>query len=104
MMMKLSRRSLSLVIVACALAAPLIAPGAAHAIDRQITVTGDFDSWARAEAITNMASADGDAGVNRSFSTAIETRRLGECDAGQIPGDVILPGGKTIHVNPSARH
>jgi uncharacterized protein YggE len=41
MMMKLSRRSLSLVIVACALAAPLIAPGAAHAIDRQITVTGD---------------------------------------------------------------
>ncbi len=72
-------------------------------VDNQITVTGDFESWARAEAITNMVSADGDAGVNRTFSTAIETRRIGECDEGQIPGDIVLPGGKTIHVNPSAR-
>ncbi|MBS0248972.1 MAG: SIMPL domain-containing protein [Proteobacteria bacterium] len=39
--MSFPRRSFSFVIVACALAAPLVAPGAAHAIERLITVSGD---------------------------------------------------------------
>lgn len=72
-------------------------------VDNKITVTGDFDSWARAEAVTTMTSADGDAGSNRVFSTAIEARRLGECKPGQIPGDLILPNGKIVHVNPSRK-
>jgi hypothetical protein len=71
-------------------------------VDNRITVTGDFETWARAEALTTMSglgvSADGGA---RTFSTAIETRRLGDCEPGQIPGDLILPNGKTVHVNPS---
>ena len=41
MMMSFNRRSLSLIIVACALAAPLLANTSAHAADRQITVVGD---------------------------------------------------------------
>ena len=72
-------------------------------VDNRITVTGDFDTWARAEALTNMVSTDADRGVNRSFSTAIEVRRIGDCEEGQIPGDLILPGGKTVHVNPKRR-
>lgn len=72
-------------------------------IDNKVTVTGDFETYARAEARTTMRSDDGDAGLNRSFSTAIETRRLGDCEAGQIPGDLVLPNGKTVHVNPSRR-
>lgn len=72
-------------------------------IDNKVTVTGDFESWARAEALTTMRSEDGDAGLNRSFSTAIETRRLGDCEPGQVPGDLILPNGKTVHVNPTRR-
>lgn len=71
-------------------------------VDNKITVTGDFDQWARAEALTTMSSA-GEGGINRSFSTAIEARRLGECEEGQIPGDLILPNGKTVHVNPSRK-
>ena len=72
-------------------------------VDNKITVTGDFEQWARAEALTTMTSAESGSGVNRTFSTAIEARRLGDCEAGQIPGDLILPSGKTVHVNPSKR-
>lgn len=72
-------------------------------VDNRITVTGDFETYARAEAVTNMTSADGEAGLNRTFSTAIETRRLGDCEPDQIPGDLILPNGTKVHVNPSKR-
>lgn len=72
-------------------------------VDNKITVTGDFDQWARAEALTTMTDVGGDSGLNRTFSTAIEARRLGECQEGQIPGDLILPSGKTVHVNPARR-
>lgn len=41
MMMPFSRRSLSFIVAACALAAPLIAPTTARAVERQITVSGD---------------------------------------------------------------
>lgn len=70
-------------------------------VDNRVTVTGDFETWARAEALTTMSSKAGEAALNRTFSTAIETRRIGECEPGQIPGDLILPSGKTVHVNPS---
>jgi hypothetical protein len=70
-------------------------------VDNKITVTGDFESYARAEALTTMTSADAGSALNRTFSTAIETRRIGECEEGQIPGDIILPSGKTVHVNPA---
>ena len=72
-------------------------------VDNRVTVTGDFETWARAEAVTTMVDTGGGAATNRSFSTAIETRRLGDCEPGQIPGDLILPSGKTVHVNPSKR-
>lgn len=72
-------------------------------VDNKVTVTGDFESYARAEALTTMRSEGGDSALNRTFSTAIETRRLGDCEPGQIPGDLILPSGKTVHVNPSRR-
>lgn len=70
-------------------------------VDNRVTVTGDFETWARAEALTTMSSKEGDPALNRTFSTAIEARRLGECEPGQVPGDLILPSGKTVHVNPS---
>jgi hypothetical protein len=71
-------------------------------VDNRITVTGDFETWARAEALTTMTGVGGAAdGGARTFSTAIETQRLGDCEPGQIPGDLILPNGKTVHVNPS---
>ena len=41
MMMSFSRRFLSLAVIACALAAPAMAPTAARAVERLVTVSGD---------------------------------------------------------------
>jgi len=68
-------------------------------VDNKIVVTGDFETWARAEATSTLTGLEG--GGERRFSTAIEARRLGECEPGQTPGDVVLPNGTTIHVGPA---
>ncbi len=59
----------------------------------RVVITGDFETWARAEVSTTLQGSE-----NRSFRTTIETRRIGDCEPGQSPGDLILPNGKVIHV------
>jgi len=67
-------------------------------IDNKIVVSGDFESFARAEATTVMTGLAGEPGGERRFRTTIEARKLGECAPGQRPGDVILPNGTVISV------
>jgi hypothetical protein len=71
-------------------------------VDGRVVVTGDFETWARAEATTVMTGLAGEAGP-RTFRTTIDVRRLGDCEPGQVPGDVVLPNGKTIHVAPGGK-
>lgn len=70
--------------------------------DTLVTVTGDFETFARARAVTEMTGLSGDGGT-RSFSTTIEARRIGDCEPGQTPGDIILPNGQIIHVEGAGR-
>ena len=67
-------------------------------VDNKIVVTGDFATWARAEATSTLSGLDGG---GRRFSTTIDARRLGDCAPAQKPGDVILPNGTVINVGPA---
>lgn len=59
------------------------------------TITGDFESLVRTETVTVLTGAPGQSGpIERK--TVIEARRLGDCEAGQKPGDIILPDGKVV--------
>lgn len=69
-------------------------------IDNKVVVSGDFATFARAEAFTVMTGLASEPGGQRRFRTAIEARRLGDCAPDQRPGDVILPNGKVINVPP----
>lgn len=69
-------------------------------VDNKIVVSGDFQSFATAQATTVMSGLAGEAGP-RTFRTTIEARRLGDCTAGQRPGDVILPNGTVVNVPPA---
>ncbi|MFD1332011.1 DUF3617 domain-containing protein [Methylopila musalis] len=69
-------------------------------IDNKVTLSGDFESFARAENVTVMTGLPGEGG-GRRFYTAIEARRLGDCAPDQRPGDVILPNGTVVNVPPA---
>lgn len=58
-------------------------------------ITGDFQTQMRTEGSTTLTGMPGQSGpVERKL--VIEARRLGDCEAGQKPGDIILPDGKVI--------
>jgi hypothetical protein len=72
------------------------------AIEESIAVSGDFANFAKAETNVSMSGLPGET-APRTFRTTIENRRLGDCEPGQQPGDVILPNGDVFHVAPPAR-
>jgi hypothetical protein len=58
-------------------------------------ITGDFQTSVRTEGTTKLSGMPGQSGpVERKL--VVEATRLGECAAGQKPGDIILPDGKVI--------
>ena len=58
-------------------------------------ITGDFTTQMRTEGSTTLTGMPGQAGpVERKI--VVEARRLGDCEAGQKPGDIIMPDGKVI--------
>ncbi len=58
-------------------------------------ITGDFASALRTETTTTLTGAPGQTSPMER-KTVIEAKRLGDCEAGQKPGDIILPDGKVI--------
>ena len=64
-------------------------------------ITGDFQTSVRTEGTTEISGMPGQAGpVERRL--VVEAKRVGDCAAGQKPGDIIMPDGKVISM-PSAK-
>lgn len=63
-------------------------------------ITGDFQTSVRTEGMTKISGMPGQAGpVERKL--VVEAKRLGECAAGQKPGDIIMSDGKVISMPPA---
>lgn len=63
-------------------------------------ITGDFETSVRTEGLTRLSGMPGQsAPLERKLT--VEARRLGECEAGQKPGDIIMPDGKVISMPPA---
>jgi hypothetical protein len=56
-------------------------------------ITGDFNSKVTVQ-VTALISTGG--GPAQESKTTVESRYLGPCEAGQKPGDIIMPDGKVI--------
>lgn len=63
----------------------------------RVSITGDFQTSARAESTTTMTGLPGEASP-MVVTTTVETRYLGDCGPGQSPGDMIMPNGQIVHV------
>ena len=63
-------------------------------------ITGDFNS-----AYTVMTKAHVDKGPNQrgDTTTMIEAKWLGDCKAGQKPGDIVMPGGFKFNVKDAGK-
>jgi hypothetical protein len=57
------------------------------------TITGDFNSSVTVQ-VTSLISTGG--GPAKESKTTMESRYIGPCQAGQKPGDIIMPDGKVI--------
>ena len=58
-------------------------------------ITGDFQTQMRTEGSTTLTGMPGQSGPAER-KIVVEARRLGDCEAGQKPGDIIMPDGKVI--------
>jgi hypothetical protein len=58
-------------------------------------VSGDFNSQVTVDVTSLITTGSGPA---KESKTKIEARYVGSCEAGQKPGDVIMPDGKVIRV------
>lgn len=60
-------------------------------------ISGDFDTSVKLAMTTTIK---GIPGMPKPLTqeTTITTTRLGDCGAGQNPGDIVLPGGKVMHM------
>jgi hypothetical protein len=56
-------------------------------------ITGDFNSKVTVQ-VTSLVSTGG--GPAKESKTTMESRYVGPCEAGQKPGDIIMPDGKVI--------
>lgn len=59
------------------------------------TFTGDFNRQVRTELETTLTGVPGQSEPTPR-KTVIEARRLGDCEPGQKPGDIILSDGKVV--------
>ena len=58
-------------------------------------VSGDFNSQVTVDVTSLISTGNGPA---KESKTKIEARYVGPCEAGQKPGDVIMPDGKVIRM------
>lgn len=68
----------------------------------RVVITGDFQTTVRAESSTVMTGLPGSS-APMTVRTVVESRYLGECEPGTVPGDLILQNGKIVHVPPIKR-
>lgn len=57
------------------------------------TIAGDFNSKVTVQVTALISTGSGPA---RESKTTMESRYIGPCQAGQKPGDIIMPDGKVI--------
>src|SRR3954466_15293995 len=69
---------------------------AGMSITSHAEITGDFNSAYTVKSTPH--SERGPSGVPRDSTTTIEAKWLGACKADQKPGDIIMPGGRTMNV------
>lgn len=58
-------------------------------------ISGDFTTKVKLEMTTTMSGVPGQAGPVAQ-KVVIENSRVGDCEAGQKPGDIIMPDGRVI--------
>jgi hypothetical protein len=63
-------------------------------------ITGDFNS---AYTVMTRAHLDKGADQRRDTTTTIEAKWLGDCKAGQKPGDIVMPGGFKFNVKDAGK-
>jgi hypothetical protein len=64
-------------------------------------ITGDFNSAYSVKSSSH--SEGGPSGVPRDSTTTIEAKWMGACKADQKPGDIVMPGGRTMNVKEMER-
>lgn len=69
---------------------------AGMSITSHAEITGDFNSAYTVKSSSH--SEHGPSGVPRDSTTTIEAKWLGACKADQKPGDIIMPGGRTMNI------
>jgi hypothetical protein len=61
-------------------------------------ITGSFDDAYTLKVATRRESRQGAAGRSAERTITMDAKWLGPCEAGQKPGDIVLPGGVTMNV------
>jgi hypothetical protein len=69
---------------------------AGMSITSHAEITGDFNSAYTVKSTSH--SERGPAGAPRDSTTMIEAKWLGACKADQKPGDIMMPGGRTMNI------
>src|SRR6267154_444977 len=69
---------------------------AGMSITSHAEINGDFNSAYTVKSTSH--SEHGPTGVPRDSTTTIEAKWLGACQADQQPGDIIMPGGRTMNI------
>ena len=59
-------------------------------------ITGDFETALHMEQTTDLSGIPGIPDDQKSRVITIDAKRLGDCEAGQKPGDMIMPDGKVV--------
>lgn len=70
-----------------------------NVVGRSVTshseITGDFNS---AYTVNTSSHSEGGPGGARDTTSKIEAKWVGACKSGQKPGDIVMPGGRTMNV------
>jgi hypothetical protein len=69
---------------------------AGMSITSHAEITGDFNSAYTVKSTSH--SERGPSGAPRDSTTTVEAKWLGACKADQKPGDIVMPGGRTMNV------
>ena len=68
---------------------------AGRSITSHSDVVGDFNS---AYTVTTVSHSEGGPGGARDTTSKIEAKWIGPCKPDQKPGDIVMPGGRTMNV------
>jgi hypothetical protein len=68
---------------------------AGRSITSHSDIAGDFNS---AYTVNTVSHSEGGPGGARDTTSKIEAKWVGACASGQRPGDIVMPGGRTMNV------